>query len=248
MGKPPIIVLRATGINCEHETAYAWEQAGGAPQIVHVSALITQPGLLDEFAILTIPGGFSYGDDISAGRILARRLLQRLADPLHRFVERGGLILGICNGFQVLVEAGLLTAGCDEPCALAFNTSGHYVCRWVTVESTNSPCVMLPAGSRLFLSMAHAEGRIALRAGTMVAPERAAVRYVPGVPRVGPVNPNGSCDDIAGLTDATGRILGLMPHPERYVRRTQHPFWTAGDVAEEGDGMVIFRSAIGQVV
>jgi len=244
MGRPRVIVLRAAGINCEHETQQAWELAGAACSIVHVNRLLEQPGQLAGCAVLTVPGGFSYGDDIAAGRILGRRLMLALAEELTAFRDSGGLILGICNGFQVLVQAGLLGASAEAPATLAFNTCGHYLCRWVTMECGTNHCVMLKKGRRYFLPMAHAEGRIAVAEGVAIAAERAALRYVRGVARVGEDNPNGSWGDIAGLTDETGRVLGLMPHPERYVRRTQHPFWTAGDVAEEGDGLAIFRRAV----
>jgi len=244
MSAPKVIVLRAAGINCEAETLQAWEMAGATGEIVHVNRVLEEPELLGRYSALTIPGGFSYGDDIAAGRILARRVMLGLADALAGFCDRGGLILGICNGFQVLVQAGLLGASASERATLAFNTCGHYVCRWVTVESAASPCVMLNAGQRYFLPMAHAEGRIALGERAQVEPRRVALRYVAGARRVGHVNPNGSWGDIAALTDATGRILGMMPHPERFVRRTQHPFWTAGDVADDGDGLTIFRSAV----
>jgi phosphoribosylformylglycinamidine synthase len=245
MATPRIIVLRAAGINCEAETLHAWEIAGAAGDIVHVNRVLDQPALLENYQALTIPGGFSYGDDIAAGRILARRIMLGLADALHAFRDRGGLTLGICNGFQVLVQAGLLRANEKTPATLAFNTCGHYVCRWITAAcEPSAPCVMLDAGRRYFLPMAHAEGRIAVPAGVPVDSRRAALRYVAGIERVGDVNPNGSWGDVAGLTDATGRILGLMPHPERFVRRTQHPFWTAGDLPEDGDGLAIFRNAV----
>ncbi|HRX85913.1 MAG TPA: phosphoribosylformylglycinamidine synthase subunit PurQ [Phycisphaerae bacterium] len=244
MAAPRVIVLRAAGINCEAETLHAWELAGARGDIVHVNRVLEQPRLLERYAALTIPGGFSYGDDIAAGRILARRIVRGLGETISQFRDRGGLVLGICNGFQVLVQAGLLRAGDERLATLAFNTCGHYVCRWVTVACAADHCVMLAKGRRYFLPMAHAEGRITLPEGGAVDAKRAALRYAAGVERVGEANPNGSWGDLAGLTDATGRILGLMPHPERYVRRTQHPFWTAGDLPEEGDGLAIFRAAV----
>lgn len=244
MRQPRVIVLRAAGINCEQETQAAWELAGARCMIVHVNRVIENPSMLAECDVLTVPGGFSYGDDISAGRILGRRMMLALADGLIGVRDRGGLVLGICNGFQVLVQAGLLAAGDTAPATLAFNTCGHYLCRWVTVECANDHCVLLERGRRYFLPMAHAEGRIAIPEGAEVASDRAALRYAAGVERVGDVNPNGSWGAVAGLTDATGRVLGMMPHPERFVRRTQHPFWTAGDVPEEGDGLAIFKRAV----
>lgn len=244
MARPRVIVLRAAGINCEAETLHAWELAGAEGEIVHVNRVLEKPALLDGYAAVTIPGGFSYGDDIAAGRILGRRIALGLGEPLMRFRDRGGVVLGVCNGFQVLVQSGLLGAGDGVRATLAFNTCGHYVCRWVTVEATSDRCVLLERGRRYFLPMAHAEGRIVLPPAGQFAPQAAALRYVAGVERVGSENPNGSRDAVAALTDATGRILGLMPHPERFVRRTQHPFWTAAELPEEGDGLGIFRSAV----
>lgn len=247
MGKPRVIVLRAAGINCDAEICRAWELAGAEWELVHVNALIDSPATLDRFDILTIPGGFSYGDDIAAGRIFARRLMHHLGDAIRAFVSRNKLVLGICNGFQILVEAGLLPGSDTPPCALTANACGHFVCRWVSLEASSQPCVFLEANRRYFLPIAHAEGRFVPDEESGSIDRHVAMRYVDDVPRVGPANPNGSFDNVAALTDATGRVLGMMPHPERHVDRHQHPYWTATGNTNEPDGLAIFRAAVSSI-
>jgi len=242
-----VLVLRAPGINCEEETCHAWRLAGAEAALWRLNELIDAPDGLDRFDILTIPGGFSFGDDISAGRIFGNRLSLHLGDRLHEFVERDRLVLGICNGFQVLLEAGLLDdtdSSAEAGCTLAFNDNGRYACRWVTLATASNHCVFLEPGRAYFLPMAHAEGRVAVAPGHGVDDKRIALQYTAGVPRVGADNPNGSVQDIAGLTDRTGRVLGLMPHPERFVDPTHHPFWTATRDPIEPDGLAIFRAAV----
>jgi phosphoribosylformylglycinamidine synthase I len=256
-----VIILRAAGINCDEETAYAWELAGATAERVHIQRVIDSPTVLDQYDAMTIPGGFSYGDDVAAGRIFANQLIHHLGDALRRFVERGRPILGICNGFQILVRAGLLPAinGERRPSVtLANNDSGRFETRWIHLKTCTDRCVFLPSGTRLALPIAHGEGKLvpadeatlaALRNGGYIA-----LRYCDedGNPGPFPINPNGSVDDIAGLTDKTGLILGLMPHPERHVHPTQHPAWSAarvGGVSDLGSprvpsGRIIFESAV----
>ncbi len=212
---------------------------------MHVSRLLEQPATLDRYGILTLPGGFSYGDDISAGRILANRLAHRMGEQLRDFVRCDRLVLGICNGFQVLVKAGLLTAGSPHTrCTLALNAQGRFVCQWTSLRCDTQRCVFLERGRRYFLPIAHAEGRFAVANAEAYDRSLAALRYTRGEPRTGPANPTGSFDDVAGLTDETGRVLGLMPHPERFVDPSQHPFATAADDIPEPDGLAIFRAAV----
>lgn len=247
-GKARVLILRAAGTNCDLETQYAWERAGASPRRVHVRELFAQRGLLDEAAIVTIPGGFSYGDDVAAGRILAVQIRRHLLDALRRFVERGGLVLGICNGFQVLVQTGLLP-GFDgrRVCALARNDPPGFQCRWVRLEAAGDRCAFLEPGRCYALPIAHGEGRVVFADAAVreqvVSQGCAALRYVPGFDPL-PANPNGSELDLAGLCDPTGRIFGLMPHPERAVRRTQHPFWTRDRHRDFADGLEIFRRAV----
>ncbi len=259
MSAPKVLVLRAPGINCERETHHAFARAGGAPELLHVRQLLAAPERLEQFRVLAIPGGFSYGDDISSGRVLAQEIKTRLGEQLLRFVERGGLVLGICNGFQVLVRLGLLpgTRGAlDEEVTLTHNLSNHYECRWVTLRTPKSRCVFVPAGLTLRWPAAHGEGRLVARDAALqrvLLDEGYAVAlYVDehGEPTERyPHNPNGAPLGIAGLTDRTGRVLGVMPHPDRSYLPTHMPQWRRtllerGELPPDGDGMVVFREMV----
>jgi phosphoribosylformylglycinamidine synthase I len=248
---PRALILRAPGTNCDHETAHAFERAGGLARRVHVRALSARPSIIDDCQILCIPGGFSYGDDIASGRIFALELATRLGDTLLRFRDRGGLVLGICNGFQVLVQTGLLLAdpATGRPEAtLAHNTSGFYVDRWVRLACRRSPCVFLDGLTEFDLPVAHGEGRFVLRDPARLAPLQDAgqlpLTYV--ADDTGrPTNPNGALGDVAGACDPTGRVFGLMPHPERFIDATQHPSWTGRlDPSAAGAGLTIFANAV----
>jgi phosphoribosylformylglycinamidine synthase len=234
--------------------------AGADASRVHVARLLEQgEAALDDVEILAIPGGFTYGDDLGAGKILGLVLERRLKGAVQRLVDRGGLVIGICNGFQVLVQAGLLP-GAGAVASLAQNESGRFEARWVRlrVETTSSP--WLRHGDVLDLPVAHAEGRLVLGEGVTLPETQVALRYLrptdgaPGVagtqgesPALFPANPAGSHGDVAGLVDATGRILGLMPHPERNVESWHRPGWTrrTGDGASGPSvGLTLFRNAV----
>lgn len=252
MSKPAALILRAPGTNCDEETARAWELAGAAPEVWHVNRLIERAGELDRFRILTIPGGFSHGDDLGGGRVFAVRLKSLLGDFLPRFRDRGGLILGICNGFQVLVRAGLLPGG-GVSATLTHNDSGRYETRWVRlrVRGVRGPWFEGLDGRIVEFPSAHGEGKFltadpsSIRA--LLDADRVPVRYADerGEPtEVYPDNPNGSPEGVAGVCDETGRVFGLMPHPERYVEHYHHPEWTRRDPAEEPHGLRLFRNAV----
>ncbi len=251
------IVLRAAGVNCDVETEYALQCAGAEAQRVHINRMIENPNMLDGCQILVLPGGFSYGDDVAAGRILANQIVHHLADALGKFIDDGKLVLGICNGFQVLVKARILPGfdvggekPADQPVSITNNDSGKFEDRWVYLEPATSRCVFIEAGRRIYLPVAHGEGKVVTRDETILekldAGEHVAFRYVDsqGCEGAFPVNPNGSIDSIAGLTDSTGRVLGLMPHPERFVHPTQHPHWTRLKDQDAPDGMTIFTNAV----
>jgi phosphoribosylformylglycinamidine synthase len=259
MPSPRVLVLRSPGTNCDEETAEAFRLAGAATERLHVNRVLESPSLLEDFQALCVPGGFSYGDDISAGRVLGNQLRLKLSDPLKRFRDDGKLVLGVCNGFQVLVKTGLLDIEDDAgPLAtLTWNDHGRYEARWVHLKATPGECVFLRGVERLELPIAHAEGKIAVRddaaLDALVSQGRVVLRYCAadgGEPNGFPENPNGATANAAGLTDSTGRVLGLMPHPERFLFATQHPQWTrkraAGGFDPHGDGggLKLFRNAV----
>lgn len=257
MSAPRAIVLRAPGTNCDEETVAAWQLAGATAETWHVGRLLEEPHALDRFQILTIPGGFSYGDDLGAGRILATRLGHALGDALRRFHERGGLIAGICNGFQVLVRCGLLPGGPDAPAAtLAHNDSGRFEARWVRLMPTPGLSPFVDFAEPIELPVAHGEGKFLTADPTVMDALRASGQLVlqyadqAGQPtQAYPANPNGSALGAAGICDPTGRIFGLMPHPERFVESIHHPRWTRrpDHDSDEGDGLRIFRTAVAAV-
>jgi len=241
------LVLRTAGTNCDGETVRALELAGATTELLHVRRLLEEPARLDEVDLLVFPGGFSYGDDVAAGRILGLELRHGLLRDLCRFVDRGGYVLGICNGFQVLVESGLFEreAGAMQlpprSIALHQNASNRFECRWVTLRAERCAATWLEPGMLVPCPSAHGEGRFVTRdEATLRRLEQKgqiALRYAraDGTQATEfPDNPNGSVRSIAGICDPTGRVLGLMPHPERNVDPWHHPHWTrlgAGAVA-----------------
>jgi phosphoribosylformylglycinamidine synthase len=252
MAKPRALILRAPGANCDVETQFAFEQAGAQAERLHIHRLREQPNLLHRYQILTIPGGFTYGDDVAAGKILANQLSHFLGDNLCRFRDAEKLILGICNGFQALLKAGLLIPPDEDgPLAtLTSNASGKFEDRWIYLQATSGKCPFLADCERLHLPVAHGEGHFLCRQPWILQGLQQAgqvvLRYVDasGQPGPYPINPNGSQGDVAGVCDASGRVLGLMPHPERHVLPTQHPRWTREGLANEGDGLRLFRNAV----
>ncbi len=244
------LILRAPGANCDAETAFAFQQAGAVVSSVHVNQLIRHEKQLSDYQIMVIPGGFTYGDDIAAGKVLANELRLKLGEDILRFIEDGGLILGICNGFQVLVKAGILprlSNGSPPLLTVSTNDSGKFECRWVYLYvNKKSPCIFTKGIDSMYLPVAHAEGKVVADPTTL--PNLNVVVYYAdeqGNSKAGyPYNPNGSVGDIAGICDASGRIFALMPHPERHIRGTQHPQWTRQGAKEYGDGFQIFLNAV----
>jgi phosphoribosylformylglycinamidine synthase len=254
MTLPRVLVLRAPGTNCDAETAFAFECAGGAPEVVHLNRWLDAPRLADGFQVLCIPGGFSYGDDVAAGRIFGNQLRHHLAETLAAFRDAGKLILGICNGFQVLIKSGLLDSDDEHgPAAtLAWNATGRFIDRWVDLKVAGDRCVFLAGIEEMFLPIAHAEGQFVGRdEASLDGLERngqLVLRYCAKPQAAGCAagshNPNGAARDVAGMCDRTGRVFGLMPHPERHIDGTHHPQWTRRPIGEEGDGLAVFRNAV----
>jgi phosphoribosylformylglycinamidine synthase subunit PurQ / glutaminase len=263
--KPRILILRAPGTNCDQETAFAFKTAGGRPEVVHLNRLLENSKLAANYQVLAIPGGFSYGDDISAGRIFGNQIRHHLRDCLEEFKAAGKLIIGICNGLQILVKSGvLLPDRADEPIAtLTLNDSGKFEDRWVNLSVRGDKCVFLRGIEHMYLPIAHAEGKFVARdeetLNRLDAASQLVLRYaiaeVAGIQRseVGgqrsdslisyPANPNGAQLNVAGLCDETGRVFGLMPHPERHIDPTQHPRWTR-EPRQRGDGLAVFENAV----
>jgi phosphoribosylformylglycinamidine synthase len=268
MPTPRVLILRSPGANCDGETQFAFQRAGAEADLVHINRLRENPKLLHDYQVLCIPGGFSYGDDIAAGKILAHQLMTFLADEIRRFRDQEKLILGVCNGFQVILKAGLLIPPDEDgPLAtLAHNRHGRFEDRWIHMTATPGHCVWLKDIDRLHLPIAHGEGAFVCRkewilrgldeAGQIVlrysdcgfenpsSNPQSAIRNPQSDLLSFPINPNGSQGNVAGVCDATGRVLGLMPHPERHVLGTQHPRWTRDGLKDEGDGLKLFQNAV----
>jgi len=312
--KPQALIIRTAGTNCDRELAHAFELAGASPQTVYLNRLIQDPSLLDRADLIAVPGGFSYGDDISAGRIFANRLRHQLLVPLRRAIDRGVAVIGICNGFQVLVKLGLLPdpnpnnggdaskpdnrlqnpsplegrgwargetlenmdlqpspqlfparEGSPSPkqlATLADNTAGRFIAKWVRVEvPRGSVCIWTRGLDQFDLPIAHGEGRFVVASNavldTLRTGRQIALRYAGGSGvalgvvgadfSVAGGNPNGSVEDIAGICDPSGLVLGLMPHPERYTHFTNHPLWSRGSsawLASTPAGLGMFQNAV----
>jgi len=263
VSRPRIIVLSGYGINCEEETRYAFEIAGGEAEIVHINDLISGKKILMNYDIMAIPGGFSFGDDTGSGNAFANRLRNHLWNMITGFIKEDKLVIGICNGFQILVNLGLLPAIDKEygkrQVALLHNDSAKYMDRWVDLKfEGNSPWVK--GIETISLPIAHGEGKFYSDDTTLDIIEDSGLvsaRYFKGEMcdyQDLISNPNGSMNEIASITDVTGRIIGMMPHPERAIHVTQLPnFQSLKESAlrsgkildEEGPGMKIFKNGVG---
>lgn len=264
-----VCVLFGFGINCDRETAAVFEMVGGSSERLHVNHLVEGARSLDEFDILAVPGGFSFGDHLGSGRLLGNRLRFALREQLQKFVTEGKPIIGICNGFQALVKTGLLPGpeqASLEPdlvqrASLTLNNTGRYEDRWVTLEfDPESPCIWTKNIQRIECPVRHGEGRFVMPSGEgldlLQANHQLTVRYADPTKPVGeglqdellpfPLSPNGSMRNIAGICDATGLVFGLMPHPEAFYSMWLHPEHTSMDLGDdwEGDGLQIFRNAV----
>jgi phosphoribosylformylglycinamidine synthase I len=250
MSKVKVLMLRAPGTNRDVDTQIAFEMCGAEVDSAPVTVLFRKEKNLSDYHILVIPGGFTYGDDISAGRIMANEIRLRLGEDIKKFVDGGRLVLGICNGFQVLVKTGILPGipgHSAQPVTLTNNDSGKFECRWVYLKvNKNSPCVFTKGMTGMYIPIAHGEGKL-MAEPDMVEKLNIVVQYVDekGKTRAGyPYNPNGSVNDIAGICDSTGRIFGMMPHPEDFIRSTQHPRWTREKPRKDSYGLQVFANAV----
>ncbi len=257
MPTPRVLLLRTAGTNCDRELDHAFTRVGAQVAALHINALLKDPAQLEQFQILAFPGGFSYGDDIASGKILANQLIHHLKQSLRTFIDDGKLILGVCNGFQILVKSGLLPGPMPQlaaedwhPATLTHNTNGRFQDRWVRVKAVSKKCAWLPKNPVILdLPIAHGEGRFVTRDAAVMdalkANDQIAFEYVDEHGRRAtefPALPNGSVESIAGICDVTGRVLGLMPHPERVVEAENHPLFTRG--GGKADGLVVFESAM----
>ncbi|MBW2589694.1 MAG: phosphoribosylformylglycinamidine synthase I [Deltaproteobacteria bacterium] len=260
------LILTGYGLNCDNETAYAFELAGAQVTRVHINSLVDGSVVLDDFKIMVFGGGFSWGDDHGAGVIQAVRMKTNIGENILEFIDKGNLVVGICNGFQTLVNIGLLP-GLDNDykkrtVALTFNDCGNFIDNWVTLKvNPKSPCIFTKGLDKLEFPVRHGEGKFYSDSKTierLVENNQIAVRYAmpDGKPAEGkfPFNPNGSLNDIAGICDPSGRIFGLMPHPEAYNHFTNHPDWTRNKEKEKRSkakidpgptiGISIFKNAV----
>ncbi len=257
MAKTKTLVLTGFGINCDYETQHAFELAGAEAHRVHLNDVLGDKNVLTRYNVLAFPGGFSFGDDIASGKVMANRMRYGLGDEIKSFVADGKLIIGICNGFQILVKMGILP-GLDgdfkQQVTLTFNDSGKFEDRWVYLKAEpNTRCVFTRGVESLYLPIRHGEGKFAPADDELLNRLEKegclTYRYVDEKGNLAgyPYNPNGSVANIAGICDPTGRVFGMMPHPEAYLYRTNHPRWTREELPEEGMGLQVFRNAVAYV-
>lgn len=259
---PKVLILRTAGTNCDMETAQAFRLAGGETDRIHINKLLEQKVKLSEYDILAIPGGFSYGDDIASGKVLANELRYKLYDQIRTFSASNKPVIGICNGFQVLVKSGLLpgfeTIDQELQATLSFNDSAKFEDRWVYLKKYQisnikyqNKCLWTKGINKIItLPVAHGEGKFITRDQAVLEQLKEngqiVFQYTDEKGKLAgyPENPNGSIGNIAGICNPAGNVFGLMPHPERYVTKYNHPQWTRKKLPEEGDGLAIFRNAI----
>jgi phosphoribosylformylglycinamidine synthase len=253
MKKPKVLVLRAAGTNCDVETAGAFALVGGAAERVHINLLRTGKVKLLDYDILVLPGGFSYGDDVAAGKILANQL-KLYVKELRHFVRLSRPVLGISNGFQSLVKAGVLplSHSGEQTAGFTANDSGRFETRWVHLRlNTQSSCLFFRGLPEMIeLPVAHGEGKFVLKSPRQLEElkknKSIAMQYVSDDGKLSgyPSNPDGSVFNIAAISNPEGNCLGMMPHPERYITRFQHPNWTRQTFAKEGVGLEMLRNAV----
>jgi len=243
---PKVMVLYGEGLNCDKETEHALRVSGADTEKVNIRQMIENPGMLKDYQILAFVGGFLHGDALGAGRYMGATIRKKMPEEIQRFIESDKLVIGICNGFQVLAHAGILP-GFDGDytknggVTLTYNDIGRFRDQWFNLNAEGKKCIWTEGIDSLYLPIRHAEGKFVPGEGVLeklYEQDLVVFKYAPGE------NPNGSVDDIAGICDPTGRVLGIMPHPEAYNHRTNHPRWTREELPEEGEGLKIFRNAV----
>ncbi len=259
--KAKVLIPTGYGLNCEQETAYAYGKLGAEVRKVHINDLLASPGMLGDYNVLALVGGFSDGDHIAAGKVHANRLKFLLKDELREFVDAGKPVIGVCNGFQALVKANMLPdprfGEGEQTLTLTYNDSSKFEDIWVTLRvNTRSPCIWTEGIEELYLPVRHGEGKISVKDNKVLHQLEAENQIVLfySDPKTGeptmeyPQNPNGSLKAIAGVCDSTGRIFGMMPHWEAYWSPYNSPDWMRlkreGNLPQEGPGLQIPRNAI----
>lgn len=250
MSSAKALVLTGYGINCENESKYAFEKSGGIAEIMHINRIIENPKVMEDYNLLLIPGGFSFGDDLGSGKVFANKLKYKLYDPVKDFVNSNKLVIGICNGFQMLTKLGILPVpDFEQRATITTNDSGKFEDRWVFLKvNQKSPCLFTTGMDYLLLPVRHGEGKFIAPEEEIKKIEEKNLHSIQYVDRYGklagyPYNPNGSIDNIAGVCDESGGIFGLMPHPEAFNMPQNCPYWTFGGV-KEGAGLKIFKNAV----
>ncbi len=264
MAKPKALIVTGYGINCEEETAYVFSESGAESEIVHINDLISKEKKLEDYQIMAFPGGFSYGDDTGSGNAMANKIKNNFADEMLSFAQQDKLIIGICNGFQIITNLGLVPATnkdyAERQAVLMHNQSARYVCKWIKVKITSDKCIWTKGIDELNLPIAHGEGNFYTTPEMLEElknNDQIALRYIDangnfanGNPEF---NPNGAMYDIAGICDPTGRIMGLMPHPERFNSFLNQEDWplqkellirSGKELPTTGDGLKIFQNAV----
>ena len=255
--RPEVVVLKSAGTNCDEETKIAFELAGAHTEIIHMEELYRKKKNLEKYHIIVFPGGFSYGDDIAAGKVWAIEIKHFFIEKLRKFVNDGKLVLGICNGFQVLVKLGLLPAidgRMEQSVSLVFNNLARYEDRWIYLKKCSEKSVFVKdTGGLLYMPVAHAEGKFITRDDETLRKLfenfQVVFQYVDMNGKISgfPANPNGSVKNIAGICDNTGRVLGMMPHPERAVLETQYPDWRRNKVKSSMMGLNIIKNGVNYI-
>ncbi len=251
--RPRACIVVGLGINADAELAQAFIMAGADASCVHVQDLIADPDRLSAFQILALPGGFSFGDHLGSGKVFATLFKKNLGSAMTAFVSRGGLVIGVCNGFQALVKMGALpdsTGSGEQEASLIHNDSGMFEDRWVRLSfEGRSRCLWTRGLKDMDLPVRHGEGKFVVRSaeifGRLEGGGLIALRYTSshGGSPLYPEDPNGSDGHVAGVCDPSGRVFGLMPHPEAFVHPHHHPDWTTGAIAQ-GDGLLIFANGV----